>query len=74
MRQIIEGDPLMFDDSASLVNVGRFCLRLNWDVRRVLKVFFDRAKGLNPNNSDAFLASGELALAKHDYQLSAEEF
>lgn len=74
MRQIIESDPLMFDDSASLVDVGRFFLLLDWDGRQVLKVFFDRAKSLNPNNSDAFLAAGELALAKHDYQLAAEEF
>ncbi len=74
MRQIIEGNPVMFDDSASLVDIGRFFLLLDWDGRQVLKVFFDRAKGLNPNNSDAFLASGELALAKHDYQLAAEEF
>ena len=74
MRQIIEGDPALFDDSASLVDVGRFFLLLDWDGRQVLKVFFDRAKTLNPNNSDAYLASGELALAKHDYQLAAEEF
>lgn len=74
MRQIIEGDPLMFDDSASLVDVGRFFLLMNWDGRQVLKVFFDRAKGLNPNNVDAYIASGELALSKHDYKLAAEEF
>jgi tetratricopeptide (TPR) repeat protein len=74
MRRLIESDPLMFDDSASLVDVGRFFLLMDWDGRQVLKVFFDRAKGLNPNNADAFLASGNLALAKHDYQLAAEEF
>lgn len=74
MRQIIESDPLMFDDSASLVDVGKFFLLLDWDGRQVLKVFFDRARALNPNNVEAYLAAGELALAKHDYKLAADEF
>jgi tetratricopeptide (TPR) repeat protein len=71
---IIQRQPALFDNSSSLVDVGRFFLLMNWDSRQVLKVFFDRAKGLDPSNSDAYLASGELALAKHDYQLAAEEF
>lgn len=74
IHEIIQHQPALFDDSSSLVEIGRFFLLRGWDSRQVLKVFFDRAKELNPNNSDAYLASGDLALEKHDYRLAAEEF
>jgi len=58
----------------NLVALGQALLLMNVDPKPVLENFFDRAKQLDPNYREAYLASGELALGKHDYQLAAKSF
>src|ERR1051325_4079281 len=63
-----------YQDAASLVTMGRAALLLGADPRRVLEQFFDLAKKRDPANREPYLASGDLALAKNDYQLAAKVF
>ena len=63
-----------YQDAASLVTLGRAALLLGADPRTVLEKFFDLARKRDPSSREPYLASGELALAKNDYQLAAKTF
>ena len=39
------------------------------DARAVLETFYDKAKKDSPESAEPYIASGELALEKHDYAL-----
>ncbi|WP_206028644.1 tetratricopeptide repeat protein [Thalassoroseus pseudoceratinae] len=54
--------------------LAEFLLEQGADAKEVLQSIFDQIKKDQPNLPDAFIASGELALAKHDYGLAATEF
>ena len=54
--------------------LGRALILLGADARQVLELFFDPVKKSFPTSADAYLASGQLALEKHDYALAAESF
>ena len=56
------------------VGLGKSLLRLNYDARLILDEFFTRAIQNDPNCLEAYLAAGELALAKQDYELAAEQY
>ncbi len=58
----------------NLVALGKALLLMNVDPKPVLENFFDKAKQLDPDCREAFLATGELALDKHDYDLAARSF
>ncbi len=61
-----------FSDPAGLVVLGRVLLMRGEDPRRVLEGFYDRARKAQPNYLEAYLATADLALAKHDFALAAE--
>lgn len=61
-----------YTDSDNLVALGRTALLAGADARQVLETFFDRVLQQFPEHRDALLASGDLALAKHDLPLAAE--
>ena len=63
-----------YQDTANLVTMGRAALLLGADPRRVLEQFYDLAKKRDPSNRESYLASGDLALAKNDYDLAAKTF
>ena len=54
--------------------LGRLYLDRGADPRRVLETFYDPVKHDQPQLADAFMPPGELALAKNDFALAAEEF
>ena len=54
--------------------LAEFLLEQGADAKEVLQGIFDQIKKDQPNLPAAFIASGELALAKHDYGLAASEF
>ena len=56
------------------VALGKSLLRLDYDARLILDEFFTRAIRSDPNCLDAYLAAGELALAKQDYELASEQY
>jgi len=63
-----------YSDPVSRVLLGKLFLLRGADARQVLEIFFDRAKRERPGYVETYLATGELALEKHDYALAAEAF
>ncbi|MEX0585550.1 MAG: tetratricopeptide repeat protein, partial [Pirellulales bacterium] len=63
-----------YRDSANMVVLGRFYLSQGMDAKKVLDGTFNDIKKRQPNYVAAYLASGQLALSKHDYALAAEVF
>ncbi len=61
-------------DAQNLVAMGKALLLLNAEPKLVLENFFDRAKRLDPDYDQGWLAGGELALDKQDYALAAKIF
>jgi hypothetical protein len=60
--------------SEDAVPLGQALLLLGMEPKLVLENCFRRAETMDPPFRDAFLASGELALDKHDFALAAERF
>jgi tetratricopeptide (TPR) repeat protein len=56
------------------VALGQSLLRLDYDAKLILDEFFHRALRSDPNCLEAYLAAGELALSKQDYELAAEQY
>ena len=63
-----------FNDSASRIILGRIFLLRGADPRQVLETFYDPVKRDVASFADTYLAIGDLALQKHDYELAAESF
>lgn len=63
-----------YQDVPNLVTMGQAALLLNYDPKRVLTQFFDRASKKDVNQREPYLASGELALDKGDFDLAAKTF
>jgi len=61
-----------FMNSADLTALGKSLLRIGAEPRLVLDEFFNRAIEKDPNCLDAYLAAGDLALAKQDYDLASD--
>jgi len=70
----VSGDPSEFRDAPSLVVFGRAALAKNADPKRVLDQLFETARKADPKARDVYLASGELALDKHDFALASKKF
>jgi tetratricopeptide (TPR) repeat protein len=71
---IIQRNPPSARDPEQLVALGRALLLLGVEPRVVLQNCFEQAEKLDPPPRDAFLATGELALEKHDFALAADSF
>jgi len=63
-----------YTDPVNLISLGRAALEMQADPRRVLEQFYDRAKLGSPNRRDVYLAPGDLALGKGDFQLASRIF
>ncbi|HWW02378.1 MAG TPA: tetratricopeptide repeat protein [Candidatus Acidoferrum sp.] len=71
---MVSRNPRDFNDAASLVVFGRAVLQTGADPKRVLDNVFDAARKADPKLRDVYLASGGLALDKHDFALAAKKF
>lgn len=58
----------------NLVALGEAMILLGVEPQVVLENCFRRAEKMNPPPREAFLATGKLALNKHDYSLAADAF
>ncbi len=65
---------LRFMSPVDLVALGKSLLTLGEEPRIVLDELFTRAIKNDPNCLDAYLAAGDLALAKQDYDLAANQY
>ncbi len=63
-----------YTSAPDLVALGQAALFLGADPRRVLDLFFELAKKKDPKYRETYLASGNLALDKHDYHLASTFF
>jgi tetratricopeptide (TPR) repeat protein len=61
-------------DPPNMLALGNALLLMNAEPKLILNNFFDQVKSVDPGNPDAWLAAGELALEKHDFQLAATNF
>jgi tetratricopeptide (TPR) repeat protein len=66
--------PSDFSDANELVISGKTALLMGVDPKRVLDRVFDAAKKIDPKLRDVYLASGDLAIEKHDFALAAKKF
>jgi tetratricopeptide (TPR) repeat protein len=66
--------PWRYVDADNLVALGRTALAAGIDAKQILEQLYDRALKQSPQHRDALLASGDLALAKQDYELAAQTF
>ena len=74
IRALAARAPWRYSDSASRVALGRSLLLGGADARQVLELFYDPAKKDAPSSAEPWVASGDLALEKHDNALAAEAF
>ena len=63
-----------YREPADRVALGKAAILLGADPKRVTELFFDPVKKLSPDFPGAYLANGELALAKHDFALASKSF
>jgi tetratricopeptide (TPR) repeat protein len=71
---LLERVPWRYRDPADRVVIGRFLLQRGADARQVLEAIYDRIKKEHPDFAGAYIASGDLALEKHDHAVAAQEF
>ncbi|MHC4431626.1 MAG: tetratricopeptide repeat protein [Planctomycetota bacterium] len=68
------GRDVRFVNADDLVALGESLLLLGGEPKLILDEFFNRAIKSDPNCLDAYLAAGNLALAKQDYELAANKY
>jgi hypothetical protein len=74
IRQFINGRRSISDEN-TIVFVGRAALKLKtYDPKQVKENLYDRVLQSDPDNREALLAVGELALAKRDFKLAGRTF
>ncbi len=66
--------PWRFQSASDYVWLGQAAARMDVDAREVLERFYDEALKLDPELRDVYVATGELALDKHDHKIAAETF
>ena len=63
-----------YRDPPNIVALGQAALLMGADPKTVLERLFNVAQNAAPDLRDSYLASGELALDKHDYSIAARKF
>jgi tetratricopeptide (TPR) repeat protein len=63
-----------YSDFVNQIALGRWMLSQSADPKQVLTKTFNEVKKRQPNYVDAWLAIGDLALDKHDYQMAGDAF
>jgi tetratricopeptide (TPR) repeat protein len=71
---LVEAQAWRYGDAVSQITLGRFFLSQGMDPKEVLDKRYNAVKRRQPNYAETFLASGELALSKHDYALASQAY
>lgn len=74
LLRLATGTPWRYQSADDRVWLGRAAVLMGADAREVLEGFYDYAIKQEPDNLEAAIAAGELALAKHDDGVAAETF
>src|SRR4029078_12055361 len=70
----VTSHPRDYRDAPSLTIFGQAALAKGADPKRVLDTDFEAAKKADPKERAVYLATGNLALEKHDHALAAKRF
>jgi len=70
--QLVSQAPWRYSSSRDQVTLGRFFALQGEDAREILDLIYDRVRKRNERYTDVYIATAELALEKHDYQMAAE--
>ena len=71
---LTDGNSWRYSDPASRIALGRYYLSRGADPKKIIDGVYTAVKKRVPSYTDAYIASGQLALDKNDFQLAAEEF
>lgn len=71
---LTDGFSWRYSDPASRIALGQFYLSRGADPKKIIDGVYNAVKKRTPSYTDAYIASGQLALDKNDFQLAAEEF
>jgi tetratricopeptide (TPR) repeat protein len=74
IKGLILQSPWRYSDITNQLVVGRWMLSQRTDPKQVLTKIYNEAKRRMPSNVDIWLAIGDLALEKYDYQLAGDAF
>ena len=74
INQLAASRTWAYRDPPNIVALGQAALLLGADPKTVLERLFNVAQNAAPDSRDSYLASGELALNKHDYAIAAKKF
>ena len=74
IAELLKQSSWRYSDVANQIVVGRYLLSQGTDPKKVLDGVYNEIKRRQPGFVDVFLASGDLALEKHDYLLAGEAF
>jgi tetratricopeptide (TPR) repeat protein len=74
INELVNSRPWAYREAVDMVALGRAALLMGVDARAVLEKFYGTAQKAEPNLREAYLASGELALSKHDYAIAAKTY
>ena len=74
IQQLVSNRSWLYRDPRDLVVYGRVALLDGADPKMVLDRLYDPVKKANPALREVYLATGDLALDKHDYALAAKVF
>jgi len=74
INQLAASRTWAYRDPPNIVALGQAALLLGADPKTVLERLFAVAQNADPELRDSYLASGELALDKHDYAIAAKKF
>jgi len=74
IAELIQRFSWRYSDAPNQIAIGRLMLKQGVDPKTILTKLYNPIKRREPGLIDAPLASGDLALDKHDYQLAGEAF
>jgi predicted Zn-dependent protease len=74
IREYVASRPYLYRDPANLVTFGRVALLLGADPKDVMDKVFALALEGRPDLREVYLAKGDLALDKHDFDLAAKAY
>jgi tetratricopeptide (TPR) repeat protein len=74
VNDLVSSRSWAYRDAPNLVALGKAALLMGEDPKIVLQRLLDQAKKADPTYRETYLASGQLALAKEDYDLAAKSF
>ena len=71
--KLVKDSPWRYSDAEDRIVLGNMMLEVNADAKKVLELFFDTAKKVQPALVDNYIVAADLALSKTDFGLAAKE-